>query len=196
MTQLYALSANEIARRVAARTLSATEVTEAALARLDAVNPAINAVVKPLHEEARTAAAALDAALARGESPGLLAGVPITIKVNTDQAGHATTNGLVMQKDHVAAQDNPVVANLRRAGAIIVGRTNTPAFSLRWFTSNNLHGHTRNPHDPSITPGGSSGGAAAATAAGLAFRTGLLVLPDSLRHGPHLKDSQRRLGLS
>ena len=167
MTQLYALSANEIARRVAARTLSAIEVTEAALARLDAVNPAINAVVKPLHEEARTAAAALDAALARGESPGLLAGVPITIKVNTDQAGHATTNGLVMQKDHVAAQDNPVVANLRRAGAIIVGRTNTPAFSLRWFTSNNLHGHTRNPHDPSITPGGSSGGAAAATAAGI-----------------------------
>ncbi|MBC7431631.1 MAG: amidase, partial [Rubritepida sp.] len=167
MTQLYALSANEIARRVAARTLSATEVTEAALARLDAVNPAINAVVKPLHEEARTAAAALDAALARGESPGLLAGVPITIKVNTDQAGHATTNGLVTQRDHVAAQDNPVVANLRRAGAIIVGRTNTPAFSLRWFTSNNLHGHTRNPHDPSITPGGSSGGAAAATAAGI-----------------------------
>ena len=142
-------------------------MTEAALARMDAVNPAINAVIKPLHEEARAAAAALDAALARGEKPGLLAGVPVTIKVNTDQAGHATTNGLVTQKDHLATDDNPVVANLRRAGAIIIGRTNTPAFSLRWFTSNNLHGHTRNPHDRSITPGGSSGGAAAATAAGI-----------------------------
>lgn len=142
-------------------------ITEAALARMDAVNPAINAVVVPLHEEARAAAATIDASLARGEAPGPLAGVPITIKVNVDQAGHATTNGLVIQKDHIAAEDNPVVANLRRAGAVIIGRTNTPAFSLRWFTSNNLHGHTRNPHDPGITPGGSSGGAGAATAAGI-----------------------------
>jgi len=167
MTDLYALSAVETAARIAARELTATAMTEAALARMDAVNPAINAVIKPLHDEARQAAAALDAALARGEKAGLLAGVPITIKVNTDQAGHATTNGLVTQKDHLAQDDNPVVANLRRAGAIIIGRTNTPAFSLRWFTANNLHGHTRNPRDPSITPGGSSGGAAAATAAGI-----------------------------
>ena len=167
MTDLYALPATEIAARVAAHTLTAAAATEAALARMDAVNPAINAVIKPLHDEARAAAAALDAALARGEKPGLLAGVPITIKVNTDQAGHATTNGLVTQKDHRAPHDNPVVANLRRAGAIIIGRTNTPAFSLRWFTSNNLHGHTKNPRDPLVTPGGSSGGAAAATAAGI-----------------------------
>ena len=167
MTELYSLSATDIATRVAARTLSAREVVDAALARMDAVNPAINAVIKPLHEEARAAAAALDAALARGEQPGLLAGVPITIKVNTDQAGHETTNGLTIQKDHIAEADNPVVANLRRAGAIIIGRTNTPAFSLRWFTSNNLHGHTKNPWDAAITPGGSSGGAAAATAAGI-----------------------------
>ncbi len=167
MTELYALSATEIAARVAARSLSAREAVDAALARLDAVNPAINAVIKPLHEEARAAADALDAALARGETPGPLAGVPITIKVNADQAGHATTNGLVTQKDHIAAADNPVVANLRKAGAIIIGRTNTPAFSLRWFTSNNLHGHTKNPWNSAITPGGSSGGAAAATAAGI-----------------------------
>lgn len=167
MTELHALGATQIASRIADRSLSAAAVTEAALARMDLVNPAINAVIMPLHDEARAAAAALDAALARGDEPGPLAGVPITIKVNTDQAGHATTNGLVTQKDHLAERDNPVVANLRRAGAIIIGRTNTPAFSLRWFTSNNLHGHTRNPHDPSITPGGSSGGAAAATAAGI-----------------------------
>lgn len=167
MTELHALSATEIASLVAAGSLSAAAMTEAALARMDAVNPAINAVIKPMHEEARAAAASLDAALARGEKAGPLCGVPITIKVNVDQAGHATTNGLVTQKDHMAENDNPVVANLRRAGAIILGRTNTPAFSLRWFTSNNLHGHTRNPHDPAITPGGSSGGAAAATAAGI-----------------------------
>ncbi len=167
MTELFALPAVEIARRVAARTLSAREVTEAALARLDAVNPALNAVVVPLHEEARAAAAAVDAALARGEPAGLLAGVPITVKINVDQAGHATSNGLVTQKDHLATHDNPVVANLRRAGSVIIGRTNAPAFSLRWFTSNNLHGHTRNPWDAGLTPGGSSGGAAAATAAGI-----------------------------
>ena len=167
MTALYALPATEIAQRVAARTLSAREATDAALARLDAVNPMLNAVVVPLHEEARAAAAAIDAALARGEAPGPLVGVPVTVKINVDQAGHATSNGLVTQRDHRAVHDNPVVANLRRAGAVIIGRTNTPAFSLRWFTSNNLHGRTVNPWDASLTPGGSSGGAAAATAAGI-----------------------------
>jgi amidase len=167
LPQLYALSATEIAARVAARTLSAREATEAALARMDAVNPAINAVIKPLHDEARAAADAVDAAIARGEKPGILAGVPITVKVNADQAGHATTNGLNIQKDHRAEIDNPVIANLKKAGAIIIGRTNTPAFSLRWFTSNNLHGATKNPWNPAITPGGSSGGAGAAVAAGI-----------------------------
>lgn len=167
MNQLHTLSATDVSSRVARRELTATATTEAALARMDAVNPAINAVIKPLHDEARAAAAAIDAAIARGEAVGPLAGVPITIKVNIDQAGHATTNGLVIQKDHLAEHDNPVVANLRKAGAVIIGRTNTPAFSLRWFTSNNLHGNTKNPRDPSITPGGSSGGAAAATAAGI-----------------------------
>jgi len=167
MTELYALPATEIAARVRARSITARQSIDSALARLDAVNPAINAVVKPLHEEARAAADALDAAIARGEEPGILAGVPVTTKVNADQAGCETTNGLVVQKDHMASIDNPMIANLRKAGAIIIGRTNTPAFSLRWFTSNNLHGHTRNPWNPAITPGGSSGGAASATAAGI-----------------------------
>ncbi|MCX7372335.1 MAG: amidase family protein [Alphaproteobacteria bacterium] len=164
---LHALSATEIARRVRARELSALDATAAALARLDAVNPRINAVIKPLHDEARAAATALDAAIARGEDPGPLAGVPVTVKVNVDQAGHATTNGLTQQANHLAPEDNPVVANLRRAGAIIIGRTNTPAFSVRWFCSNKLHGHTKNPWDNSITPGGSSGGAASAVASGI-----------------------------
>ncbi len=164
---LWRLSASDLAARIRAREVSATEATRAALERLAAVNPRINAVIAEMPEEALAAAAAVDAALARGMDPGPMAGVPVTVKVNLDQRGHATTNGLRIQKDLVAEHDSPVVANLRRAGAIIIGRTNTPAFSLRWFTRNSLHGHTKNPRDPSITPGGSSGGAASAVTAGI-----------------------------
>jgi amidase len=139
----------------------------AALARLDAVNPRINAVVRPLHEAALAEATAADQALARGAPVGPLHGVPVTIKVNVDQAGCPTDNGVVAFKGVMATRDNPVVANLRRAGGIVIGRTNTPAFSMRWFTDNALHGPTRNPWAPSRTPGGSSGGAAAATATGI-----------------------------
>ena len=167
MTESWRLPATDLAHRIRARQLSATQVARDALARLDAVNPRINAVVDHRPEDVLAQAAAIDAALARGEDPGPLAGVPVTIKVNADQQGYATTNGLRLQKDLVAQQDNPVVANLRRAGAVLLGRTNTPAFSLRWFTRNSLHGHTKNPRDPSITPGGSSGGAAAAVTAGI-----------------------------
>jgi amidase len=167
MTDPWRLPAAELAALVCARRLSAVEVARDALARLDAANPAINAVVDHRPEATLAEAARIDAALAAGEDPGPLAGVPVTIKVNADQEGFATTNGLRLQKDLVAKQDSPVVANLRRAGAVILGRTNTPAFSLRWFTRNGLHGHTRNPRDPGITPGGSSGGAAAAVAAGI-----------------------------
>lgn len=167
MTGLHRLPAAVLAARIRAKQVSAAEAARDALARLDAVNPWINAVVDHRPEEVLAQAAAVDAAIARGEDPGPLAGVPVTIKVNADQAGHATTNGLRLQQDLVAGTDNPVVANLRKAGAVILGRTNTPAFSLRWFTRNSLHGHTRNPRDPSITPGGSSGGAAAAVAAGI-----------------------------
>ena len=167
MSELWRHSAADIARRVRAREISASEAVASALARLDAVNPAINAVVAEMPEEALAEAARIDTAIAAGEDPGPLAGVPVTVKVNTDQAGHATTNGLRIQKDLMATEDAPAVANLRRAGAVIIGRTNTPAFSLRWFVRNSLHGHTRNPRDPSRTPGGSSGGAAAAVASGI-----------------------------
>jgi amidase len=167
MTELWQLSATDLAAAIRARRASATEAVRSALARLDAVNPRINAVVQQMPEQALAAAAAVDAALAAGIDPGPLAGVPVTIKVNADQAGFATTNGLLIQKDNIAQHDNPVVANLKRAGAIVVGRTNTPAFSLRWFTRNRLHGATLNPRDAGRTPGGSSGGAAAATVAGI-----------------------------
>ena len=131
------------------------------------MNPAINAVVRVLEEEAVAAAEAADAARARGAALGALHGVPVTVKVNTDQAGCPTDNGVVAFRDAIASEDSPVVANLKRAGAIIVGRTNTPAFSMRMFADNALHGRTLNPRDPAVSAGGSSGGAGAAVATGI-----------------------------
>jgi amidase len=157
MTELWRLDAADIATRVADREISATEVTEHSLQRLQAVNPAINAVVQQMPEAALAAARTVDDAIAAGRSPGILSGVPVTIKVNIDQQGFANTNGIRIQQDHFAT----------KAGAIIVGRTNTPAFSMRWFTRNSLHGHTLNPRNAKLTPGGSSGGAAAAVASGI-----------------------------
>jgi len=167
MSNLWRMSATEIADTVRSKRLSAVEVTEAHLKRLADVNPAINAVVQEFPEEALNSARAVDAMIAKGEDPGDLCGVPVTIKVNVDQEGHATTNGLKLQRGLIANCDNPVVSNIRKAGGVIVGRTNTPAFSLRWFTNNDLHGQTLNPRDKTITPGGSSGGSSAAVASGI-----------------------------
>jgi amidase len=167
MTDIWRLSASEVARHIARRTFSAVEAAQAALVRLDAVNPHLNAVVDWRPDEVLQRADAIDAALARGEKLGPLAGVPITVKVNIDQAGFATTNGVTLQKDRIAATNSPVVDNFLKAGAVIVGRTNTPAFSYRWFTDNRLHGATQNPRNAALTPGGSSGGAASSVAAGI-----------------------------
>ncbi len=161
------LAATALGHLIRSRQLSAEEATKATLARIDRLNPGLNAIVQRMDDEALAEARAIDARLARGEDPGPLVGIPVTVKVNIDQAGQATTNGLRIQSGLIATQDSPPVANLRRAGAVIVGRTNTPAFSLRWFTRNSLHGATKNPAFPALTPGGSSGGAAAAVAAGL-----------------------------
>lgn len=167
MTEPWSMSATQLAAAIRARQVSAREATASVLARIEAVNPAINALPEVLAEEAMEAAAAADAAQARGGRLGPMHGVPVTIKVNVDQKGHATTNGIVALRDNIAAEDAPVVANLRAAGAIVVGRSNTPAFSYRWFTDNDVHGRTLNPWDHRVTPGGSSGGAAAATATGM-----------------------------
>jgi len=167
MPEIWQLTGAQIAALIRDRSLSATEAAAAALARLDAVNDRINAVIAHRPDEVIQRAQAIDAALARGEQPGPLAGVPVTVKVNIDWAGHATTNGTVLQRELIAASNSPVVDNLLKAGATIVGQTNTPAFSLRWFTNNSVHGETINPRNRALTPGGSSGGAAAATAAGI-----------------------------
>jgi amidase len=167
MEDLWRLSAADLASLIKSKKVSAKDAASAALARLDAVNPSINAVVDHRPEDVLVQAAAIDAAIARNEAVGPLAGVPVTIKVNIDQAGFATTNGLKLQRDLIARTNSPVVDNLRKAGAVILGRTNCPAFSYRWFTTNLIHGDTKNPRDPGITPGGSSGGAGAAVAAGI-----------------------------
>ncbi|MFZ2154775.1 MAG: amidase family protein [Bradyrhizobium sp.] len=167
MEDLWRLSAADVAALVKSKKISAKEAASAALARLEAVNPKINAVVDHRPAEVLAQAAAVDAAIARNEDPGPLAGVPVTVKVNIDQEGFATTNGLKLQRDAIAKTNSPVVDNLRKAGAVILGRTNCPAFSYRWFTTNLIHGDTKNPRDPGITPGGSSGGAGAAVAAGI-----------------------------
>jgi amidase len=167
MQDLWRLSAADLATLIKSKKISAKEAASAALARLDAVNPAINAVVDHRPEDVLKQAAAVDAAIARGEDAGPLAGVPVTVKVNIDQEGFATTNGLKLQRDAIATSNSPVIDNLRKSGAVILGRTNCPAFSYRWFTTNLIHGDTKNPRDPSVTPGGSSGGAGAAVAAGI-----------------------------
>ncbi|MEP6792585.1 MAG: amidase family protein, partial [Ramlibacter sp.] len=166
-TDLWRLPAADIAALVRQRKVSAVEVTLSALARQAGVNPALNAVVESRPDEALARAREIDTAIARGDAVGPLCGVPVTTKVNIDQAGYATTNGLKSQKELIATANSPVAESLRQAGAVLVGRTNTPAFSYRWFTSNQLHGVTRNPHHPSLTPGGSSGGAASAVASGM-----------------------------
>ena len=164
---LWRWSAHQLAAAVRSGAVSAREAVVASLDRVQAVNPALNAVVDVLADEALAAAQAADDARRRGDVLGPLHGVPVTVKVNVDLRGRATTNGVVAFKDNIATEDSPVVANLRQAGAVIIGRTNTPAFSVRWFTENDLHGRTFNPWSRDHTPGGSSGGASSAVAAGM-----------------------------
>jgi len=160
-TELWKWSATDLARAIRDRDISAREATESVLARVGSVNLDVNAIVDPMDDEALAAADRADAAIKRGEVYGPLHGVPVTLKINVDVAGRATTNGVVAFRDRIARDDSPVVANWRKAGAIFVGRTNVPAFSTRYFTDCELHGRTFNPWDRGRTPGGSSGGAAA-----------------------------------
>lgn len=166
-SELWRWSATALAHGIRTGAISSREATLASLQRIEQVNPHVNALVEVSPEEALEMADAADRAVASGEDLGPLHGVPVSIKVNSDQKGHATTNGVVAFKDMVVHEDAPHVANLRRSGAVFVGRSNTPAFSYRWFTNNDLHGRTLNPWDATRTPGGSSGGAAAAAATGM-----------------------------
>ncbi|MGQ0655993.1 MAG: amidase family protein, partial [Betaproteobacteria bacterium] len=167
MSELWRWEAVELARAIRAREISSREAVESCLARIAAVNPRINAIVDLMAEEALEAASKADAAVKAGGALGPLHGVPVTLKINVDVAGRATTNGVVAFKDKIADAESPPVIRWRKAGAIFVGRTNVPAFSTRYFTDCALHGRTLNPWDAKRTPGGSSGGAAAAVATGM-----------------------------
>jgi len=163
----WKLSATELAAKIRSGEISCRDATENVLDRIEVVNARYNALPDVMTENALRAADAADAALSRGDPPGPLHGVPVTIKVNVDTEGRATTDGIVTHAKRIASTNSPLVEHLLDAGAIIVGRSNTPAFSLRWFTDNDLHGRTLNPFDAAVTPGGSSGGAAVAVATGM-----------------------------
>lgn len=165
---LWQASAVDIAQAVRVGALTCTETVGAAVDRMKGINGDLNAVVDDMSEAAIAEAEAMDNAFASGEiAPGALAGVPVTIKVNIDQEGAATTNGVAAYKDIIAPGDAPFVTNLRKAGAIVIGRTNTPEFSFRGTTVNELHGRTCNPWNDWASSGGSSGGASAAVMAGM-----------------------------
>jgi amidase len=161
-----AAGAAELARAIRAGAIGAREAVDACLARIERVNARLNAVVAMRAEEARREADAADAAIARGAALGALHGVPVTIKDSFDTAGLVTTWGTPGRRGFVPAQDASAVARLRAAGAIVLGKTNTPEFTLGFEAVNPIHGRSANPYDPARTPGGSSGGAAAIVAAG------------------------------
>jgi amidase len=163
---LWQSGAVEIASGIRKKEFSCREVMVSVVDRVRQLNPGLNALVVDLTGQALAEAAAADARLETLTEPGPLFGVPITIKVNVDQRGEATTNGLAAFARNIAPDDAPLVRNLRRAGAIIIGRTNTPEFSMRLTTVNPLHGRTWNPWHSEASPGGSSGGAGVAAAVG------------------------------
>jgi amidase len=166
-SELCTKGAGELASMIRARDVTSTEVVDAYLARIEEVNPSVNAVTATLAVAARDAARDIDRAVVAGRSVGPLAGVPFTVKENIDVAGSATTWGVAALAGQIASADAPLVARLREAGAIPLARTNLPDFAFRWDTMSGVAGRTRNPWDPTRTPGGSSGGEAVALATGM-----------------------------
>lgn len=167
MTDLAFTSAVDLAASIAGRALSPVELIEATLARIEASQPTLNAFITVCADEARAAARAAEAAVMRGDRLGPLHGIPFAVKDLVNTAGVRTTFASVALTDNVPTADSPSVARLKAAGAILVGKTTTPEFGHKCFTEAPLFGRTANPWDVSRTPGGSSGGAAAAVAAGL-----------------------------
>jgi len=166
MTEPCDLSALEARHAIGQRQLSPVELLESCLARIEATNGAVNAMVAMDVDAARRRAAAIEQAVGRGEEVGLLAGLPIGVKDLHATAGLRTTHGSLLFKDNVPAADELSVARVRKAGGVILGKTNTPEFGAGANTVNRVYGATGNPFDPSRTPAGSSGGSAAALALG------------------------------
>ena len=166
MSDLTFLSASQIAQQIRNKQVSPVEVVEAHLARMEKLNPKINAFVQANAERALTQARAAETAVMQRQNLGSLHGVPISIKSSIDVAAMRCEAGTKLRAGHVASTDAPLVARLRNAGAIIIGVTNTPELLMAWETDNLLYGRTNNPWDLSRTAGGSSGGEAAAIASG------------------------------
>lgn len=160
-------SAVELAEATTAGSLSAVDAVGSAISQMREANGALNAVVDDLSDAAMTEAEALDTHFARNGPKGPLHGVPVTIKENIDQTGRATPNGVTAYQSVIAPGDAPVVSNLRNAGAVVIGRTNTPEFSFRATTVNELHGRTYSPWNDRTSSGGSSGGASSAVMSGM-----------------------------
>lgn len=165
--ELWRQSATSLATMIKSGDVSSKEVVDAHFERINAVNGEVNAVVELLSAEAKSQADAADQAVREHRPLGPLHGVPYTVKSNIDYAGSATTEGVKALRDNVAKNDAPMVAKMRAAGAIAIGRTNLPDFGLRVTTESDLYGATHNPWDLSRTVGGSSGGEAAAIASGM-----------------------------
>ena len=166
MDELIYTSVTKLARLIADKEVSSQEVVEAYLARIAAVNPKLNAVVQVTGDAALAQAQNMDKALAGGKHQGPLHGVPMTIKDSLDTVDAITTWGTPGRKQFVPKADATVVARMKAAGAILIGKTNTPELTLSYETTNPIYGATNNPYDLERTPGGSSGGAAAIVAAG------------------------------
>jgi aspartyl-tRNA(Asn)/glutamyl-tRNA(Gln) amidotransferase subunit A len=166
-SELARMDAVTIAREVRARRLSAMEVTDAALARMEALDPVIHAFCTPAPEVARVAAKRVDDEVRAGRDPGPLAGVPIGIKDLVSTAGIRTTSASWAYADFVPDEDDVVVERLRAAGAVILGKTNATEFGYSGTSDNPVFEATRNPWNPKLSPGGSSAGSAAAVAAGM-----------------------------
>jgi len=161
------MSATEMTAAIRAKDVSPVEVVDAILARIERLNPTLNAYCTVAAAEARVAAKRAEAAVMRGDPLPALHGIPVSIKDLIETAGVRTTFGSLLYAEYVPEDDAPVVQRLKRAGAIVLGKTNTPEFGHKAVTDNRVFGVSRNPWDLGRTPGGSSGGAAAAVAAGL-----------------------------
>jgi len=160
-------STSELTKALQQKSLSSRELVEASLRQIETVNPEVNAIVTLCAERALEEATRADTVLANGENLGPLHGLPITIKDSLDTAGVVSTGGTVGRQHHIPTNDAPVVARLRDAGAILLGKTNTPELTLSGETDNLIYGRTNNPFHLERSPGGSSGGSAAAVATGM-----------------------------
>jgi len=167
IAELTRLPAHVLASRIRSRDLGCEELVRATLGAIERWNPHVNAIVTLTAEQAIADARAADAALARGEPCGILHGVPVGIKDNTPVAGVRTTYGAKLHEHHVAPADDEIVRRLRAAGAIVIGKTNTPEFACGGNTVNEVFGDTRNPCDPRLSAAGSTGGGACALACGM-----------------------------